>query len=265
MGGASTGTGGLTGPTIEVHVLVENPVTTPGTPIEDVELCVLDLPVECAHTDAEGRATLIVPANARIWATLVKDGYMSALVGSVTSDMDLELTAPFIPRALAEIVAESADVVLDITKGHVILAAVTYPTPPKTNYPPVAGVSFSLEPPPASGPHYVDMTNFVDPALTATGERGGGVTFNSEPGMALLTASHPTLPCQAFIAQPGMQPNTYDVRILADFVTYVTIVCGEMMQGAGGGGNGGMAGAGGIGGIGGAAAGTGGTAGNGGN
>ncbi|HZO14555.1 MAG TPA: hypothetical protein VFB62_14880 [Polyangiaceae bacterium] len=246
-----TGAGGFTGPTIEVRLTLVNAVPPgPGRdplPIEGVEVCILDVPLPCVTSDVNGLAVVRVPASSPIWATLVKDLYMSALVGAVTGDEDLELRAPLINASLADVVAGAAGIEIDPQKGHVGFFALGQPTQAGSMaYPPIEGVSFTVDPPPANGPYYLNEIPLIDMALTATGPQGGGLSFNSEPGNAVLTATHPTLPCEGFIAHPRAEPNTYDIRFLAGFVTYVTVLCGEPVMGTGGAGGTSMGGMGGT-------------------
>ena len=252
--GGMTGAGGFTGPTIEVRLTLVNAVASapgrPRPPIEGVEVCILDVPLPCVTSDVNGLAVVRVPASSPIWATLVKELYMSALVGAVTGDENLELTAPLINASLADVVAGAAGLEIDPRKSHVGFFAVGQPDPPGSmQYPPMEDVSFSLDPPAANGPFYLNETALIDMSLMATGPQGGGLAFNAEPGNAVLTATHPTLPCEGFIAHPRPEPNTYDVRLLPSFVTYVNVICGEPAMGTGGAGGTSMGGMGGSGGI----------------
>jgi len=250
-GSQSGGSGGNeTQPTIQIQLTIEDALSK--DPLADVEICILDLEIPCALSDAKGEAAIEVPANTPLYASLVKADYAKALVGAVTSDEDLVLKAPMVKASLTGTIANSAGTTLDPTKGHLGLAAVDYPKPNSNKYPPVEDVTFTLSPKSGSGPHYVNAINLVDPAMTETGERGGALYFNVDPGTYELTAKHETLPCTHFLAHPSStKPDTYDVKTLADYVTYVTVQCGYD-PGAGGGGSGGTGGAGGAGGYGGA-------------
>jgi hypothetical protein len=255
-GGADGGTGGAggLGPTIQIHVTVEDGVNM--ALLENVEICVLDTPLPCVHTDVEGKVDVTVPAGRALWATLTKADYVNALVGAVTGDEDLTLTAPLVTRALAEVVA-GAVVTPDATKGNVAMIAIGHPPAGETSYPPQEGVTFALDPASGSGPHYVNQLNVIDFELTATGpERGGALWFNLDPADDIvLTVTHPSEDCVDFLAHPANDPNTFFVKVLPDFVTYVTVICGDPPMGMGGaggmGGEGGMGGPGGMGGAGG--------------
>jgi hypothetical protein len=257
----SSGTGGAggvyVGPTISIFVSTKD--ATAKKPLAGVRICVLDTGFECALSDAAGAAAVIAPASSPIYASLVADGYVKALVGAVTGEEDLALEAPMVNANLAGVVASTAGVELDPSKGNLGLAAVGYPAKGKKSYPPMPHVAFALSTASASGPFYVNEANLVDLDMTETGARGGALYFNVVPGTHALVAKHAELPCADLFAHPTNEPDTYSVRVEPDFVTYVTIVCGY--QGGGGaGGAGGMAGSGGAGG----AAGAGATAGSGG-
>ena len=266
--GGSGGSGGGVGmggsPTIAIGITAEDAFTN--ALLEDVRICVLDNEaIPCELTDAEGKASVEVPANTALYAEITKEDYAGALIGAVTGNEDLELTAPMLQLLLANTVAGSVGVTLDATLGNIALVAIGHPEPGTTSYPQIEGASFELLPETGSGPHYLGASNLPDPDLTATGTAGGAVIFNIAPGDYELVAKHPTLPCEAFLAHPSSKADTYDVLVVANFLTVVTVICGEpaMTSGAGGaGGTGGSAATGGAGGTGGSGA-TGGAGGSG--
>ncbi len=249
--GGGTGGGGLEGPFITIAVTAED--ATNKSLVEGVEICALDLPIDCVTTDGEGQATIAVPSHHAIYATLLKDGYLNSLVGAFTGVEDMELTAPMVNATIAPILAGAVGVSFDPEKGQIALAAVQPPEPGTTKYPTLAQVTFALSPPPADGPFYGDENYLPDPLLTETSSAGSAYMFNVEPGTAELTATHTTETCRDFLAHPSAsKPDAYDVRVMADYVTFVSVICGEPAQG-GTGGAGGSGGAGGAGGSGGAA------------
>ncbi|MEQ9322715.1 MAG: hypothetical protein RIF41_26350 [Polyangiaceae bacterium] len=259
-GGSGAGAGaegGFTGETITVNVVTEEAIQS--TPVPGVEICLLDVALPCVTTDAMGEGSIEVPADAAVWASLVLDGYVPVLVGAVTETEDLDLTAPMINDQLAITIASLAQTEFDPRQGHLALVSVRHPVPPSSSNPPQPGVTFALEPATGVGPVYAGPGNIPDTTLTETGEAGGAIWFNVDPGEPVLTATHPTEPCEDFLAHPGTQPDTYDLRVQAGFLTLATVICGEEPMGTGGGGAGGMgaggAGVGGTGGAGGMAAG----------
>lgn len=253
-GGTGTGTGsgaegGFTGETITVNVRTEDAIQS--TPVPGVEICVLDVGLPCVTTDAMGNGSIDVPAEAAVWASLVLEGYVSVLVGAVSEMEDLNLTAPMINDQLALTIASLAQTAFDPRQGHLALVAVRHPEPGTSNNPPQAGVTFGLEPATGVGPVYAGPGNIPDLTLTETGEAGGAIWFNVDPGEPVLSAQHPTEPCEAFLAHPGSRPDTYDLRVQPGFLTLATVICGEEPMGMGGGGGvGGAGGAGGAGGMG---------------
>ncbi|MEZ4444192.1 MAG: hypothetical protein R3B72_34285 [Polyangiaceae bacterium] len=254
VGGATSSSGsgasgGFSGETITVHVLTEDAVQM--TPVPGVKICVEDVPLPCVTTDDQGEGDVQVPADARVWASLVLDGYVSALVGALTESEDLDLKAPMIRTQLASTIASTADVTLDPTRGHLGLVALRHPEKVGGSNTPQPDVGFSLSPSSGDGPLYVNTLNIPDPNLMKTGEAGGALWFNVEPGTPTLTAVHDSDPCGPFLAHPGPAPNTYELRVQPDYVTFVTIICGEEpMMGTGGAGGMGSGGAGGAGGMG---------------
>jgi hypothetical protein len=166
---------------------------------------------------------------------------------------------------IADIISAGAGVTLDPTKGHLVLVSVG---PPVGNtYPPKAGMSFALIPPPGQGPFYVNATNTaIDPNLSATGPGGAGLMFNAEPGESTLIATNDAANCEALLAIPKGNKDAYKVRILPNHVTYANILCEDLPPGTGGGGGSATGGTGGVGGAGGAggSGGTGGAGGSGG-
>jgi hypothetical protein len=262
-GGAGPGGAGgeFGGQTITIKVLVRDGVTE--LPLPDTEICVLDVGLPCVRTGADGRANAPVPAESPVWATLIKEGYLKVLVGALTTNEDVEVTAPMIALPLVGLVASSGGVTIDPALGNIGFLSVTYPEPGKSRYPGLPGSTVTLDPASGSGPHYLNESNLVDPELTETGEAGGALFFNVTPGEPVLTTMHPSLPCRDFLAVPSARPNGYSVRVWADYLTYVTVVCGSPNGAGGAGGAGGM-GEGGEGGVGGAGGADGGAGGDGG-
>jgi hypothetical protein len=247
----SSGVGGGTVLTISVDVLVQDAVHE--TALAGVEICVLDTGLPCVTTDHEGRATVLAPANSNVWASFVTDEYVGALVGALTSEEDLELTAPLLRATLVDLVAGSAGQPFDMRRGHVVFVALKPPAAGSSKYPPAPGVRIALEPPSGSGPHYVNKLNLADASLSATGPAGGALWLNIDPGMSELTTALPGQLCTHFVAQPIGESDRFRVRTMAGFVTYVTVICAPESTGTGGmGGAGGMGGVGGMGGMGGA-------------
>lgn len=240
--GGSGGAGGQ-GPTITISLTVEDVVTD--ALLEDVQICVLDIGLECVTTDASGEATLVVPASTPLWTTFEKEGYVSTLLGAVTGTEDLEQTAPMINVTLVGLVASGVDSNFDPDKGHLAMIALGHPVGDDTSFAQMPGVSFDLAPKSGTGPHYINELNVIDTDLTETGEAGGALWFDVEPGDDyILTAVHDTLPCKDFLAHPADEPNTYSVRVLAGFLTYTTVICGTPGGSGGAGGSGGIAGGG---------------------
>lgn len=240
---ASTGSG-YTGPTVHFNVLVTHAVSN--EPLDAAEVCTIDEPINCGLTDATGQVTVLAPTDSAVWITVTREMFVSALMGVRTTSAPLSITAPIIPETIAGIIASSASTSLDATKGH--LVAVTL-GPQRFGQPTrKEGVVLSLAPP-GDGPHYVNATNTgIDQALTATGPGGGGLFFNLPPGTAHLTATHDRADCQAFVAIDSAL-DEYEVRLLADHVTYVSVECGNDVVGMGGAGGVGGTGPGGIGGT----------------
>jgi len=241
---SSSAGGAYSGPTIEVELTIENGVTN--LPVEEVDICVLDFGgLDCVMSDIDGKATLIVPAEAKVHITLVKESFVPALVGATTSAEGQAVTAPMIPAVIAATIASLAEVELDETKGQMVLTAIGYSAPNTMVMPAMENVSFSLKPTSGIGPLYVAPNNAPDPSLTKTGPRGGALVFNADPGDYILTATHDTLPCTGFMAHAGSEANTYEMRVMKGYVTYMTTICGEPTNAGAGGAGAGGAGAGG--------------------
>ena len=244
-GAQATGGGGSGGGGATVVLTVTAQDALSSAALEGVTVCVDGAPQwGCALTDGSGHASLAVPASTELFVSLEKDTYASALVGTPTGTDDFEFTAPLVKDALANIVAESGGVTLDPTKGNIGLAAVGPPPKAGDPYPGVVGVTFDLAPASGTGPLYGNDLNLIDPNLTATGARGAALFFNVDPGEYEVTASHATLPCTALLAITGSAPNQFRARVVANFVTYLTVLCDDGAGGAGGTGGAGGAGGG---------------------
>lgn len=235
----TTGAGGGMLATIEVAVLAEDAVND--APVAGAEICILDSALPCSVTGPDGRATVTAPANAAIWATLVADKYVGAVVGALTGEDDLSLTAPLINANLTDLVAGSANQRFDPNKGQLGFVAFMPLPPNASQYPPAPGVTIALDPASGSGPHYVNNLNLADPALTATGEAGGALWLNVEPGTSELRTTLDAATCGHLVAQP-LGDDRFAVLTMPGFVTYLTVVCTPDDPGTGGGGTGGAGG-----------------------
>ncbi len=221
-GGFQGGAGGV-GPTVEVSTYVQDAVTS--SPIADAQVCIYGVPqIPCGTTDADGHTTIDAPEAANPFVAITKTGYVSALLG-IAAKYDTLLVAPILNTTLAGVVASDAGITVDESKGSFVLASLGPPPSFGAPYPGVADVTFAMTPNSPEGPHYVNSLFFIDPNLTATGDKGGALFFNATGGDYEFTATHPSVSCAALAVHPGSTADTFAVKAVAGYATYASVVC----------------------------------------
>lgn len=189
-GGEAAGGGGAGGAAALVSVPFEVRGLG-GNLIDGVEICVDGAdPVNCATTDATGKATLSVPANSELAFRAQKTSYVTTLIPLETgmSDVGLFHLAGATATELGG-VAQVFGVTLDPTKGTVVLLhGGQAPT----------GVAAAIAPASGDGPFYFDATFAPQPQATELPQGGGALFFNVAPGNVTVSFAPPLAGC-AFI------------------------------------------------------------------
>jgi hypothetical protein len=223
--GGSAGTGGTGG--IRESVTLSLTATEgfdniSDPPLAGVEFCETDT-VNCATSDADGRATLEVevPADGRISYTYTKDGFLSGLRTDV---VDEEFDGVYGNFNLSDetMTALAADLMtpypLEGTGIVALTAVVTGALPVFIGF---AGATFELVDAAGRG-YYTDPSGELSLDLTETTLVGGGGFIEVEPGEVEVRLGGN---CVVLKGWPGSEANTVRVPVKADFVTWGSVSC----------------------------------------
>lgn len=216
-GGGSGGDGGAAGAKVALSVSVTeaegvSPIVR-GPAFEGVELCETDT-TNCATTDADGLAEIMVSANQEISYTVSKDGYAPFLVGDVTDETLLPTVWPMFNDAMLADAAEALEIPYPYTGG--ILALQVLPN--------MAGVTFDLLDETAKQ-YYADEAGIDTLGLTATTSRGWGGFLEVSPGEHQVEFGGTATNCTPSIAWPGDAANRIKVPVRVGYVSYGSMDC----------------------------------------
>ncbi|MBW2548930.1 MAG: hypothetical protein JRE82_17270 [Deltaproteobacteria bacterium] len=218
MGGGGTGgDGGAAGAKVALSVSVTEAEgvspTVRGPAFEGVELCETDT-TNCATTDADGRAEIMVSANQEISYTLKKDGYAPFLVGDVADETLLRSLWPMFSDAMLADAAEAVEIPYPLTGG--ILGLQVLPS--------MAGVTFDLLD--ETGiQYYADEAGIDTLGLTATTTIGSGGFYEVSSGEPQVEFGGTATNCTPSIAWPGDAANRIKVPVRVGYVSYGSMVC----------------------------------------
>jgi len=187
-----------------------------GNGIEHLEVCILDTD-NCDHTDADGFATLSVPANADIAVTIVGGGYASTIMPLRTTSEELVIENYLAPFVVLELGAAGAGLEQDDAKGFVAVSMVD------ASFVPVEG--YAVTPSGGEGPYYLDaLGSGIDLGLDHTSAAGRFFVMNVDAGSLSLTVDGPgTCWPRAHYWQRG--PNEAAMPIMPGFVSGVMMEC----------------------------------------
>ena len=228
-GGASGGGDASAADPITVSGRITQFGTDPPVGIEGVQTCLHPEDTQCVTSGPDGAILMVgVPARSRILISLVKQGFASALITSVTEEEDLtDAAAALAQPGAIELVFNPTGVVIDWAKGHIVFFADDGAAEGGGGK---AGVSASLSPAPSpgSGPHYLGdgVIPLTDMSLEATSPTGAGGFVNLASGSHTMTLSGGgTCSSSNNLGWVGTEANTFDVPVEAGFITYVVGAC----------------------------------------
>jgi len=219
-GGGSSGSGGSGGSGASSVTLsgtvVEASAGNLGseTPLAGAEVCVVDAnqnkdaSIPCVTSNSAGEYALAgLTPSTHVIATFEKTGYNTQAIaidvaGSSASRAALRM--PLTSQSETDFGADPTVTQDTTTKGLVNVVAVmpaanpdagTNPAAPAVDF--ATGVSFSISPAGGDGPFYIDASEHFVSGATATAGGWGAWFLNLNPGEVVITATHPTLDCNA--------------------------------------------------------------------
>jgi len=182
--------------------------------LEGVKVCEMDMTDDCVWTDAEGKATLMLPVGETGY-TMDKEGY-TPWMHPHTIPADGAAALSTIPAA-----QHTAD-------GHNRVGS-PYPmrgtgTIAVSTNPPFAGVTFELVA--ATGvAWYMDEEHGWSPDLSATTSRGAGGFTEVTPGDVQVKLGGTADGCTPVSSASGEEPNSIRVPVREGYVSVVGVVC----------------------------------------
>lgn len=192
-------------------------------PWEGVQVCVEDRPeLPCQQTDGDGNFLLEgLPLDADI--TVVPSH--AALIGTNhphhTGDFENTWNRALITTEKLEDAAAALDDSLADGAGHYAFVAIT-------DFPDWAlskDVTFTLDPDPGRAGYYGKINGSPDLDLTATGSAGSGGMLNVPPGDYHVQFTGPGGPCRRIASWDFEEGEPVPVRIDANSVTYIEVIC----------------------------------------
>ena len=187
-----------------------------GPPLEGVELCEADT-TNCATTDAQGLAQIMLPANQEVTYTVTKDGYVPYVVGDVSDAPLLTSTWPMITDALMVEEGERVGFTWPPDSEGLLPLAVS---------PNRAGVTWEIDDE-AATVYYMDEDGVAQLDLTATTSAGRGGFYDVSVGVREVDYGGTATTCTPGIAWPGSAANQIRVPVRAAHISYGSMNCVE--------------------------------------
>lgn len=204
-----------------------------GAPNEGVEVCLIEnIDIPCVATDWRSAFVLPdVPKNSELLLTFTKEDYVPMLVSVKTAATSVDRPALVQPlmttTSLSDEWLDAAGVVLDESKGHMVVAA----HQPGGLAPLPGRLSVSIDPATGDGPFYLDTNFQID--LNATGfseEISGALFYNLEEGEYVVSweiGEPEKMSCEiqfldGYISIYGLladQPNQMRVKVRAGYTS----------------------------------------------
>jgi hypothetical protein len=217
MGGAA-GMGGTGGdPVGELSVTVTEVLgfswedTIEGPPLEGVELCETGTS-NCATTDAEGEAILMLPLFQEVSYTVEKEGWVPWLIaGFLTAGRATQIVM------LGDQLAEEISVIMGTPypwEGGVIAL---------TPFPRMAGVTFDLVDAVAEG-FYEDEAGIPNPDLTATTSDGRGGFVEVSPGEYEVEFGGTATTCTLNFGWAGDAANRIRLPVQVGYLSFGSMI-----------------------------------------
>jgi len=193
-----------------------------GQPVQGVRFCRLAAPNACAETDADGNIAVRLPAESDEWLKVDHPWFVPMLVGARTTTTDFEPPGVLglVPLDILDTVV--AQVGLRVEPGKGLLNLYAYAQAGQDGR---AGVTLRLDPDPGGSQGYLNDQGDMTLDATATGSPGVSSWVNLEPGDYVATVSHPDYTCAPLLAIPGEAPDTFELKIQPDRLTYLIVVC----------------------------------------
>lgn len=223
--GGTAGTGGAGGnDTVTLSIIAtEAQAFAPiGPALEGVRLCQTDT-TNCAMTDADGAASIVVPANQEISYTLEKEGYMPYLAADVTDDTLFEPSGPWAMYD-EELTNDFYDAlgIGSPTGGIIGLRAVA-----GSLVNGIAGVTFELVGETAMPFYNAEGSWAPSFDLTATTSIGQGGFAEQPTDEYQVEYGGTAANCTPQMAWPGDGPDQIKVPVKAGYLTFSTMDCDE--------------------------------------
>ena len=187
-----------------------------GAGLENIELCVVSTEA-CQTTDANGNATLDLPADAEIALTVAGGEYAPQIYPLRTTSEQLVLSYYLAPLDLLLAGAADAGVEVDESMGQMAISLQNVSLESTSGY--AATLSAG------DGPYYVDdLSITIDLSADETSRSGRLLALNIPTDTVTVTLDGPgTCRPKAHYWQAG--PNKAVMAILPGFLAGVTMIC----------------------------------------
>ena len=183
-------------------------------PLEGAQLCQTNV-INCAVTNASGKAAIELPVAQEISYTLEKEGYASYLFADVLSPGGSQFQFGMLPNQL-------------LASQHGRLMS-PYPTGDKGTIalelrPPFAGVTFDLVGA-AGKAYYVDEERNWSSDLAATTSQGRGGFVEVSPGTFQVELGGTAQDCVPRLAWPGDVEDSIRIPVREGYRSFATVRC----------------------------------------
>jgi hypothetical protein len=209
--------------TLELTVVSFEPGEDP-VPISGAEVCLLGTD-DCGTTDADGFATVQIPANAESAVTVTADGFNPTISPQVAEGSRLAMReVTVLSEALIAVLAAALNTPYPpIDTGFVAVTALT--DPPQADDNGILGVSYTLTDPQGQR-YYLDENGFPDTDLTATtAPLGAGGFIELAPGVHKVELGGTANNCTLLAAWAGDSPTSIRVPVEDGFFTDAYVIC----------------------------------------
>lgn len=193
-----------------------------GGGLGDVTVCPLDTPDACVVSEGDGDFLVEgLPEDTDVVVTMDKPDHLrTAYLHHTTVTQEWRKT--LMPDSLVSTMANRVDIEREPGKGHLMF--ILWEGPDYASFNRVEGVEFSIDAPDATV-FYQAGGGLPDPTLTATSSAGSGGAFNLEPGEYQAWFTAPGKVCEPWFSFDFPAGGAVPVRIVADYASYVDLVC----------------------------------------
>jgi hypothetical protein len=188
-------------------------------PMVGAQVCETDT-TNCTTTDAEGMATINLPADVDVSYTITKEGFASYLVSDVNTGKLLIWTWMYPEEEVTRLAGLIGTTFPGTGDGLIIIRAFTDP-----------GVMFDLVGEPNEPFYFIDGDTPSREIDATTEDRRGGFT-DVAPGEYQFDVFGAPGPCQPFVVWPGDQDDRFKVPVKADYISWVSVTCTVQEPGA---------------------------------